>query len=304
MLGGPPVGLADENLQSRIRGLLLMAVSNAKGWIVLTTGNKSELATGYSTLYGDSAGGFAVIKDVPKTLVYRLCVERNRSAGTPLIPQAVLDKPPSAELRPDQRDDQALPRYEILDPVLDALVNDDRSVAEVVADGYDAELVIRVAGLVDSAEYKRRQSPLGVRISPRAFGKDRRMPITNRYRGSFYGLRVATTAHRHARSAGGRSWRVTPTTTGDQTACCRAPGLTSPPRPVQKSLPLDSAARVVGAYQWIEQRLFEILGGWVAVRSRSGRPAAVRHHQPPACLARRVVRAVPAGLGVNSTGRC
>ena len=182
VLGGPPLGLADENLQSRIRGILLMAVSNAKGWIVLTTGNKSELATGYSTLYGDSAGGFAVIKDVPKTLVYRLCVDRNKRAGVAVIPQSVLDKPPSAELRPDQRDDQALPAYEILDPVLDALVNDDRSVAEVVADGYDAELVSRVAGLVDSAEYKRRQSPLGVRISPRAFGKDRRMPITNRYK--------------------------------------------------------------------------------------------------------------------------
>ena len=175
-------GLTDENLQSRVRGVLLMAVSNARGWIVLTTGNKSELATGYSTLYGDSAGGFAVIKDVPKTLVYRLCRYRNALAGRELVPESVLEKPPSAELRPDQRDDQSLPPYDVLDPVLEALVSLDRPVAEVVAAGYPAELVERVARLVDLAEYKRRQSPLGIRISAKAFGKDRRMPITNRYR--------------------------------------------------------------------------------------------------------------------------
>ena len=181
-LGEAPLGLTDENLQSRIRGVVLMAVSNARGWIVLTTGNKSELATGYSTLYGDSAGGFAVIKDVPKTLVYRLCRYRNARAGHDLVPESVLTKAPSAELRPDQRDDQSLPPYEVLDPLLDALVLHDRSIADVVASGYDPALVLRVASLVDGAEYKRRQSPPGVRITAKAFGKDRRMPITNRYR--------------------------------------------------------------------------------------------------------------------------
>ena len=181
-LGAAPSGLTDENLQSRIRGVVLMAVSNARGWIVLTTGNKSELATGYSTLYGDSAGGFAVIKDVPKTLVYRLCRYRNALAGRELVPESVLTKAPSAELRPDQRDDQSLPPYDILDPLLEALVLNDRSVADVAGDGYDRGLVVRVASLVDGAEYKRRQSPPGVRITSKAFGKDRRMPITNRYR--------------------------------------------------------------------------------------------------------------------------
>jgi len=181
-LGEAPSGLTDENLQSRIRGVVLMAVSNARGWIVLTTGNKSELATGYSTLYGDSAGGFAVIKDVPKTLVYRLCRYRNAREGKELIPESVLTKAPSAELRPDQRDDQSLPPYEVLDPLLEALVLHDRSIADVVESGYAPELVVRVASLVDGAEYKRRQSPPGVRITAKAFGKDRRMPITNRYR--------------------------------------------------------------------------------------------------------------------------
>jgi NAD+ synthase (glutamine-hydrolysing) len=182
VLGDPPSGLTDENLQSRIRGVVLMAVSNARGWIVLTTGNKSELATGYSTLYGDSAGGFAVIKDVPKTLVYRLCRYRNARDGHELIPESVLTKAPSAELRPDQRDDQSLPPYEILDPLLEALVLHDRSIADVAGSGFDPALVTRVASLVDGAEYKRRQSPPGVRITAKAFGKDRRMPITNRYR--------------------------------------------------------------------------------------------------------------------------
>jgi len=182
VLGGPPTGLSDENLQSRIRGVLLMAVSNAKGWIVLTTGNKSELATGYSTLYGDSAGGFAVIKDVPKLLVYRLCRYRNSLAGTSVVPESVLTKAPSAELRPDQRDDDSLPPYEVLDPILDGLVARDHSIAQVADGGFDVSVVTRVNRLVDAAEYKRRQSPPGVRISAKAFGKDRRMPITNRYR--------------------------------------------------------------------------------------------------------------------------
>jgi len=188
VLDGPPAGLTDENLQSRLRGLLLMAVSNARGYIVLTTGNKSEMATGYSTLYGDSAGGFAVIKDVPKTLVYELCRYRNQRAADegrpPPVPEAVLEKPPSAELRPDQRDDQSLPPYDLLDPVLQAYVEGDRTAADLVADGFDPEVVDRVVRLVDGAEYKRRQMPPGVRITTKAFGKDRRMPITNRYRPS------------------------------------------------------------------------------------------------------------------------
>jgi NAD+ synthase (glutamine-hydrolysing) len=188
VLGREPTGLTDENLQSRLRGVLLMAVSNAKGWIVLTTGNKSEMATGYSTLYGDSAGGFAVIKDVPKTLVYDLCRHRNTQAvleGLPgPIPDSVLDKPPSAELRPDQRDDQSLPSYEELDPVLQGYVEGDRTAADLVAAGFDPAVVDQVVRLVDGAEYKRRQMPPGVRITTKAFGKDRRMPITNHYRSS------------------------------------------------------------------------------------------------------------------------
>ncbi len=186
VLGDAPAGLVDENLQSRVRGVVLMAFSNATGAIVLTTGNKSEMATGYSTLYGDSAGGFAVIKDVPKTLVYELCRHRNaraEAAGLPgPVPESVLEKPPSAELRPDQRDDQSLPPYDLLDPVLAAYVEQDRTAADLVAEGFDPELVVRVVGLVDGAEYKRRQMPPGVRITTKAFGKDRRMPITNRYR--------------------------------------------------------------------------------------------------------------------------
>ena len=172
--------LTEENLQSRIRGVVLMALSNKFGWLVLTTGNKSEMAVGYSTLYGDTAGGFAVIKDLPKTLVYRLCRWRN-SCGE-VIPPQVLVKPPSAELRPDQRDDQSLPPYEVLDPILEAYVEWDLTAAELVAAGHDEETVRRVVRLVDSAEYKRRQTPPGVRVSPKAFGKDRRVPITNRYR--------------------------------------------------------------------------------------------------------------------------
>jgi len=148
---------------------------------VLTTGNKSEMAVGFSTLYGDTAGGFAVIKDVPKLLVYELC--RARNARTPDIPEAVLTKPPSAELRPDQRDDQSLPPYELLDPILEAYVEGDQTAAELVEAGFDAELVRRIVRLVDLAEYKRRQSPPGVRVTPKAFGKDRRVPITNLYRG-------------------------------------------------------------------------------------------------------------------------
>jgi NAD+ synthase (glutamine-hydrolysing) len=160
-----------------------MALSNKFGWQpVLTCGNKSEMATGYATLYGDMAGGFAVIKDVPKTLVYKLAEYRNGVAGRELIPRAVLEKPPSAELKPGQLDTDSLPPYDVLDPVLEAYVEDDRSVEEIVAMGFDEALVKRVVAMVDRNEYKRRQAPPGVKITPRAFGRDRRLPITNRYR--------------------------------------------------------------------------------------------------------------------------
>jgi NAD+ synthase (glutamine-hydrolysing) len=178
-LAGASPGLTEENLQSRIRGVLLMALSNAFGWLVLTTGNKSETAVGYSTLYGDTAGGLAVIKDVPKTLVYELCRWRNAGPDGPRIPEAVLTKAPSAELRPDQRDDQSLPPYDVLDPIIEAYVDGDLTVAELVGRGHDAAVVERVAGLVDRAEYKRRQAPPGLRISQKSFGRDRRLPITN-----------------------------------------------------------------------------------------------------------------------------
>ena len=180
---GTQPGTAEENIQSRIRGNIWMALSNKFGWQpVLTCGNKSELATGYATLYGDMAGGFAVIKDVPKLLVYQLARYRNERAGRDLIPQAVLDKPPSAELKPGQLDTDTLPPYEVLDPVLEAYVENDRSPEEIVALGYEEAIVRRIVGLVDRNEYKRRQSPPGVKITPRAFGRDRRLPITNRYR--------------------------------------------------------------------------------------------------------------------------
>jgi NAD+ synthase (glutamine-hydrolysing) len=180
---GTEPGLAEENLQSRIRGTILMALSNKFGALVLTTGNKSELATGYATLYGDMAGGFAVLKDVPKTLVYALARDRNEHAGRDLIPESVLDKPPSAELRPGQRDTDALPEYSVLDPIIEGYVEGDLSVAELEAAGFDPDTVRRVARLIDRNEYKRRQAPPGVRVSPKAFGKDRRLPITNRWPG-------------------------------------------------------------------------------------------------------------------------
>jgi NAD+ synthase (glutamine-hydrolysing) len=180
---GTVPGVAEENLQSRIRGTLLMALSNKRGDIVLATGNKSEYAVGYSTLYGDMAGGFAVIKDVPKTLVYELCAHRNAVAGRELIPQSTIDKPPSAELRPDQVDTDSLPPYEVLDPILIGYVEQHRSVEELVRDGADEAVVRRVATLVDRAEYKRRQAAPGVKITRRAFGKDRRPPITQRWSG-------------------------------------------------------------------------------------------------------------------------
>jgi NAD+ synthase (glutamine-hydrolysing) len=183
VFAGTEPGLAEENLQSRVRGNLLMAISNKTGRLVLSTGNKSEMSTGYATLYGDMAGGFAVLKDVPKTLVYDLSRWRNRDSE--VIPQEVIDRPPTAELRADQLDSDSLPPYEILDPILQAYIEGDRSPEEIVADGFPADVVQRVVEMVDRAEYKRRQAPPGVKITRRAFGRDRRPPITNRYRPSF-----------------------------------------------------------------------------------------------------------------------
>jgi len=179
---GTESGVAEENMQSRIRGNLIMAVSNKFNWLVLTTGNKSEMATGYATIYGDMAGGYAVIKDVPKQLVYELCRYRNTLGEKPVIPQSVMDKPPSAELRPDQKDEDSLPPYSVLDPILKAYVEDDYAFDDIVAMGYDPDTVKHIITLVDRNEYKRRQSPPGIKITPRNFGRDRRMPIANRYR--------------------------------------------------------------------------------------------------------------------------
>jgi NAD+ synthase (glutamine-hydrolysing) len=173
--------LTEENLQARIRGTLIMALSNKFGWLVLTTGNKSEFATGYCTLYGDMAGGFAVIKDVPKTLVFDLCRWRNTKGV--VIPPSTIDRPPTAELRPDQKDSDSLPPYDVLDPILEAYVEKDMGVDAMLAAGFDEAAVRKAVRLVDLSEYKRRQGPPGIKITPKAFGRDRRMPITNRYRG-------------------------------------------------------------------------------------------------------------------------
>jgi len=197
LFAGREPDLTEENLQARIRGNLLMALSNKFGWLVLTTGNKSEMSVGYTTLYGDLAGGFAVIKDVPKTLVYELCEWRNSPAGALAagacadrggaapcpIPASIIERAPSAELRPDQRDQDSLPPYELLDRILEGYVELDQSREQLIAQGLPAREVDRTMRLVDLAEYKRRQAPPGIKITPRAFGRDRRMPITNRYRG-------------------------------------------------------------------------------------------------------------------------
>ena len=180
---GTEPNVAEENVQARIRGNVLMTVSNKFGWIVLTTGNKSEMAMGYATLYGDMAGGFAVLKDVPKTLVYRLCEWRNRNGDSgPAIPQAIIDKPPTAELKNDQLDQDTLPPYDLLDQVVRAYVEEDCSYQDMVRRKFDPQVVRQVIRAVDLAEYKRRQAPPGVKITPRAFGRDRRLPIVNRYR--------------------------------------------------------------------------------------------------------------------------
>ena len=183
VFAGAAPNIAEENLQARIRGNVVMTISNKFGWMVLSCGNKSEMATGYATLYGDMAGGFAVIKDVPKTLVYALCADLNERTGRAVIPQTVIDKPPSAELRPDQKDTDSLPDYDELDPIIEGYVEGDESVSELAARGVNAELARRVARMIDRNEYKRRQAPPGVRVSRKAFGKDRRPPITNRWPG-------------------------------------------------------------------------------------------------------------------------
>jgi NAD+ synthase (glutamine-hydrolysing) len=178
---GTETGIAEENVQARIRGNLVMALSNKHGWLVLTTGNKSELSVGYATLYGDMAGGFAVIKDVFKLLVYRLVRWRNVQEGRDLIPTSVLERPPSAELRPDQLDEDSLPPYELLDRILEAYVERDEGIEALVAEGLPEDTVMEVVRMVDRAEYKRRQAPPGIRVSTKAFGRDRRLPITNRF---------------------------------------------------------------------------------------------------------------------------
>ena len=180
---GTEPNVTEENIQARIRGNILMAISNKFGWLVLTTGNKSEMATGYTTLYGDLAGGFAVIKDVPKTMVYQLAKYRNSLAGVEMIPSAILTKPSSAELRPGQRTTESLAPFELLDPIITAYVEEDRSVEQIMAMGIDEKVVRHAARLIDTSEYKRRQAPPGVKITARAFGRDRRLPITNRFKG-------------------------------------------------------------------------------------------------------------------------
>jgi NAD+ synthase (glutamine-hydrolysing) len=175
--------ITEENLQARIRGTLLMALSNKFGWLVVATGNKSELSVGYSTLYGDMAGGFALLKDVYKTDVFRLAKHLNERAGRELIPQSIIDRAPSAELRENQRDEDSLPPYGALDQVLEAYVELDRSREDLTTDGFDPEVVDRALAMIDRAEYKRRQAPPGVKLRPKAFGRDWRLPITNRWRG-------------------------------------------------------------------------------------------------------------------------
>jgi len=182
-LHGRPEGITQENLQARIRGNLLMALSNEFGWLVLTTGNKSEMSVGYTTLYGDAAGGFAVIKDCSKTRVYELARRRNGRSTTPTIPVSIVDRPPSAELRHGQRDEDSLPPYSVLDPILDGYIENDLGREQLILRGFEPADVDRVIALVDHAEYKRRQAPPGIKISVKAFGRDRRVPITNRYGG-------------------------------------------------------------------------------------------------------------------------
>ncbi len=182
LFAGQKPDTTEENIQARIRGNILMAMSNKFGWLVLTTGNKSEMSVGYATLYGDMAGGFAVIKDVPKTLVYAISSWRNLQAGSSIIPERILLKEPTAELKDNQKDTDSLPPYDALDPVLKAYIEEEKSFEELISSSCDAECAQKIVRLVDLSEYKRRQSPPGIKITERAFGKDRRFPITNRYK--------------------------------------------------------------------------------------------------------------------------
>ena len=178
---GKKEDITEENIQARIRGNLLMALSNKFGWLVLTTGNKSEISVGYCTLYGDTAGGFSVLKDVPKTMVYRLSNHINRTKGKKIIPPNVIKKPPSAELRPNQKDQDSLPPYDILDAILHACVEEDKTLNQIISKNFEKKLTLKVLDLVDKSEYKRRQGPPGIKITPKAFGKDRRRPIVNKF---------------------------------------------------------------------------------------------------------------------------
>jgi NAD+ synthase (glutamine-hydrolysing) len=180
---GLPEDVTEENIQARIRGNILMAFSNKFGWLVLTTGNKSEMSVGYATLYGDMAGGFAVIKDVPKTMVFELCRWKNKKEGRAVIPERVIWKEPSAELKPNQKDTDTLPLYSLLDPILRAYIEADKGFEEILSLGCDVESAQKVIRMVDTSEYKRRQAPPGIKITQKAFGRDRRFPITNKYRG-------------------------------------------------------------------------------------------------------------------------
>jgi NAD+ synthase (glutamine-hydrolysing) len=173
--------VTEENIQARIRGNILMAISNKFGWLVLTTGNKSEMSVGYATLYGDMAGGFAVIKDIPKTMVYELSRHMNSLKDGEIIPEKILKKEPSAELKPNQKDQDTLPPYDILDSILKAYIEEDKGIKEILEMGFNKKMLRDIIRKVDASEYKRRQAPPGIKITPRAFGKDRRMPITNRY---------------------------------------------------------------------------------------------------------------------------
>ncbi|MDP2906300.1 MAG: NAD(+) synthase, partial [Candidatus Omnitrophota bacterium] len=180
---GRAPGVAEQNIQARIRGNLLMAFSNKFGWLVINTGNKSEVSTGYCTLYGDMAGGFSVLKDVPKGLVYKLAVYRNKCVGSDIIPASVLRRAPTAELKRNQKDQDTLPPYPVLDRIIDLYVEKNLSIGEIVRRGFNKSVVVRAAAMIDKNEYKRRQAPPGIKITPRAFGKDRRMPITNAFSG-------------------------------------------------------------------------------------------------------------------------
>ncbi len=269
--GLEPGGITDQNLQARIRGLTLMALANEHGWLVLTTGNKSELAVGYSTLYGDTAGAYAVVSDLWKLDVYELCRWRNLQAGSELIPATVLAKAPSAELAPGQRDDQSLPSYEVLDPILRLYVEELRSVGEIQqAQIAPPEVVEQVCRMVDTAEYKRRQTPIGPRLTGRAFGRDRRMPIINRYRGSSVAL--GTSEPRLLR--GPREWPA------------RWWGRAGGGRSVSRGYSVAQTARLVCALRWACGRLAEMLEGWAA--QAAGTPGHAEVAAPLSELSRRL----------------